>query len=172
MGGYSGPPESTPNPLNNGSVRSRCLMILDRKAIRHFEMWGCTVNIVRLFYPNPAFMKSHALYLGFNDLYEQNPYLREADVSKDLDRILQCPIDAGVIKREDITEITVYFKSSQWFGFINFSEALDENRVAFVFTWLKENTFHLPSIHENQRIFVKYARKEDSPIPPRRHSIM
>ncbi len=143
---------------------SKCVIIADGVAISQFRNWDCGVKIVRLFYPNTQYMHSHVLYIPLNDLYEQNPHLKEEDVISDLENILQSVIKANVIQKADISAISIYFKSHAWYGFINFSENLDESQMAFVYTWIKENNFQLPLIRPNERINVRYARK-DSRLP-------
>ncbi len=139
---------------------SKCMIIADSEALRQFENWNCRLKVLRLFYANPEVMNPYVLYVGMNDLYEQNPNLKEEAVKENLEQLISFATRSNVIKKTDITEISILFKRFAWFAFINLSESLNEHQVAFVYTWLKENNYQLPNIDEKERIFVRYAKKD------------
>lgn len=139
---------------------SKCMIIADSEALRQFESWNCRVKELQLFFANPEVMNPYVLYVGMNDLYDQNPNLKEEDVKQNLEHLISFATRANVIKKTDITGISILFKKSAWFAFINLSESLNEDQVAFVYTWLKENNYQLPNIDDKERIFVRYAKKD------------
>ena len=139
---------------------SKCVIIGERDAIRQFRNWDCHVTVARLFYPfsSSDFLRS-SFYVQLDDLYDQNPSLTPESVKHDLERILKHVVDANVIREKEMPSISIYFKSHAWYAFINFSEELTDDQIAFVFTWLTRNTFDLPSIDKNDRISMRYAKK-------------